>query len=162
MSVRIADDGESLQAVGNLWREYWNELGLPADFQGFARELQSLPGNYAAPGGALLLACVEGLPAATVALRPLSARACEVKRLFVRAEFRRRGIGRRLMEWVLGHARKLGYQTVYGDTLPTMHGALRMYRDLGFEVMTRPYSEKPTAGAIYLRLSFEKPWAPGN
>ena len=155
MSLKIADDSETFQAVGKLWQEYWNELGLPAEFQGFASELQYLPGKYASPSGALVLAFVDGLPAATVALRPLSARACEVKRLFVRAEFRRQGIGRQLMQWVLRHARKLGYETVHGDTLPTMQGALRMYRDLGFEVMTEPYSENPTAGAIYLRLSLK-------
>ena len=149
LTIQVVDN---INAVQVLWKEYWKALGLPSDFQGFEEALQRLPGEYSAPGGTLALAYVEGVPAGTIALRPLSGTACEVKRLYVRPEFRRRGIGRRLMEWIIGRARKLGYRTVHCDTLPTLTGAIEMYRKLGFLLMEHPYSNDPTPGAIYLAL----------
>jgi hypothetical protein len=56
------------------------------------------------------------------------------------------------MEWVIGQARQLGYGKVYGDTLPTMTDAMQMYREIGFLILDRPYSNEPTPGAIYLEL----------
>jgi putative acetyltransferase len=111
-----------------------------------------LPGKYSSPRGALALAYIDQKPAGTVALRPLNGPACEVKRLYVRPEYRGKGIGRALMLWIIEHARGLGYTTMHGDTLPVMADALRMYRDMGFSVIDHPYSNTPTPGAIYLEL----------
>ena len=149
LSIRLADD---LDTVRVLWAEYWKELGLPQEFQGFEEELRTLPGNYSSPRGVLAIAYLDGVPAGTVALRPLSRMVCEVKRLYVRAQFRRQGVGRDLMEWILQQTRALGYRTVHGDTLPSMTDAIEMYRELGFQVMDHPYSDTPTPGAIYLEL----------
>lgn len=147
--IQLADNINTVQA---LWKEYWKALGLPGDFQGFEEELRRLPGEYSAPGGTLALAYIDGVPAGTVALRPLSGAACEVKRLYVRPEFRRRGIGRGLIEWVIGRAKDLGYRTLHGDTLPALTDAIEMYRKLGFHVMDHPYSNDPTPQAIYMEL----------
>ena len=149
LTIQVADN---IYTVQTLWKKYWNALGLPGDFQGFEEELRHLPGEYRAPGGTLALACIDGVPAGTVALRLLSGADCEVKRLYVRPEFRRRGIGLGLMEWVIGRARDLGYRTLHGDTLPTLTDAIEMYRKLGFQVMDHPYSNDPTPQAIYLEL----------
>jgi len=149
ITIQIADD---MEKVRDLWLEYWAELGLPGDFQGFDTELRTLPGKYGPPKGVAGTAYIDGMLAGTVALRPLSGEACEVKRLFVRPPFRRRGIGRALMEWIIREARQLGYRTVYGDTLPTMTDAMRMYQEFGFRILDRPYSKEPTPGAIYLEL----------
>jgi putative acetyltransferase len=151
VSIRLADD---LDIVRSIWTEYWAELGLPQDFQGFGEELRTLPGSYGTPRGVLALAYDDSVLAGTIALRPLAEQVCEVKRLYVRPRFRRRGIGRALMDWILQQAKGLGYRTVYGDTLPSMTDAMQMYRELGFEIMDHPYSEAPTPGAIYLRLRF--------
>jgi len=147
--VKMAD---SMDMVRELWTEYWTALGLPDDFQGFHAEIQTLPENYAPPKGALAVAHWNDALAGTVALRPLAGDACEVKRLYVRAPFRRQGVGRGLLQWMIEHARSLGYRTIHGDTLPSMAGAMRMYRELGFEISNRPYSENPTPGAIFLTL----------
>jgi GNAT superfamily N-acetyltransferase len=150
--VKAANDREAVQAVQTLWVEYWKGLGLSGEFQGFEEELRTLPGKYAAPSGTLAIAYVDGSAAGTVALRPLVTDACELKRLYVRPQFRRRGVAHGLMEWIIEQARLLGYRTVHGDTLPTMNDAMQLYYSLGFRVIDHPYSNHPTPGAVYLEL----------
>jgi GNAT superfamily N-acetyltransferase len=94
---------------------------------------------------------IEGQAAGCVALRQFDAGRCEAKRLFVRPQFRNRGVGRQLLDWVITGARAAGYREMVGDTMPAMEKALEMYDRLGFE-RTEPYSDHPTPGAIYLRL----------
>jgi GNAT superfamily N-acetyltransferase len=152
LTVKLAGDAETVQAVQTLWAEYWKGLGLPGDFQGFEEELRTLPGKYGVSTGALAIAYVDGSPAGTVALRPLNRDACELKRLFVRPQFRRRGVARGLMEWIIERARLLGYRTAYGDTLPIMNDAIELYYDFGFRVIDHPYSNDHSPGAIYFEL----------
>lgn len=140
-----------LDLVRQLWREYWQSFGLSMDFQGFGRELEGLPGAYGAGGGALLLAISDDQAAGTIALRRLDAASGELKRLYIRPQFRGRGLGRRLVEAAIERARSFRYQRLYGDTLPVMTDALSLYKRLGFERVPA-YSADPTAGAIYLKL----------
>ena len=95
---------------------------------------------------------LRGMPVATAAFRRLSAEACEAKRLYVEPAYRHHGIAAALLTRLVEEARGSGYRTLYGDTFPTMAPALALYRKMGF-VETGPYSENPTPGAIYLRLS---------
>lgn len=150
-TIQIVEAGEDLDAVRRLWRAYWQSLGLPDDFQGFAHEIARLPGEYSPPQGRLFLVRFDGQPAATAAFRALRNEACEAKRLFVHPDYRRRGIAGALMAKLVEEARACGYRSLFGDTLPQMAGALRMYREMGF-VEVGPYSDHPTPGAIYLRL----------
>jgi GNAT superfamily N-acetyltransferase len=140
-----------IELVRGLWREYWDYLALPPDFQGFAEEIRTLPGRYAPPGGRLLLATVQGEAAATGAFRPLAGTACEAKRLYVRPEFRGQGIGEALVRRIIEEARAAGYREIFADSLPSMSAAMRIYQRLGFSE-TEPYSPHPTPGAIFLRL----------
>jgi putative acetyltransferase len=137
-----------IEVIQELWREYWASFGLPNDFQNFAAEVASLPGVYRL----LLLERVDGNPAGTVSLRPLSDTACEVKRLYVCPAYRGLGLGRKLMEKVMREANQLGYTQMYADTLPAMTSALAMYKDLGFSE-TGPYTGSPTPDAIFLRIA---------
>src|SRR6478672_110087 len=91
-----------------LFREYAASLPFTLDFQGFDRELAELPGPYAPPRGALLLARGAGC----VGLRPLDDATCELKRLYVRPPARGTGLGRRLVEAIVAEARRLGYARV--------------------------------------------------
>lgn len=145
-------NASDIAAIGELWSEYWRSLGFSPGFQDFAEELRTLPGKYAPPAGRLLLVRVDGKPAGTAALRPLRQDACEGKRLYVRSAYRRRGVARSLLAKLIEEARRCGYGNLYGDTLPAMASALDLYRGMGF-VQTGPYSDDPTPGAIYLRLS---------
>lgn len=137
--------------VRQLWREYWESIGLPMDFQGFDAELQGLPGAYGADGGTLLLATDQDEPAGTIALRRLDLTSGEVKRLYLRPKFRGQRLGRRLLEAVIEQATAVRYDCLYADTLPTMMEALSLYQRIGFEPV-EAYSDTPTPGAIYLKL----------
>jgi GNAT superfamily N-acetyltransferase len=143
-----------MQTVRALFSEYAHELGLDLCFQGFAQELQNLPGNYAPPDGALLLAeDTDGEHVGCVGLRPIDADGvCEMKRLYVRPVARGRGIGRLLTEEILSRATDAGYRTMRLDTLGILKPALRLYRSLGF-VPREAYYDNPLAGVIYMEKS---------
>jgi ribosomal protein S18 acetylase RimI-like enzyme len=144
-----------LSLIAELFREYVNSLGLDLSFQNFDEELEALPGLYAPPRGALLLALADGQVAGCCALRPLDEadepNASEMKRLYVRPAFRRFGLGRQLAEATLDVGRRLGYAAVLLDTLDDMEAARTLYEDLGFEEVP-PYYHNPIAGAHYLRV----------
>ncbi|WP_374407967.1 GNAT family N-acetyltransferase [Hydrogenophaga sp.] len=146
---------EELAAVRELFIDYQADLGIDLCFQGFAEELQTLPGDYAEPSGGLFLASVDGQPAGCCAFRPLvhsdHLNACEMKRLFVRRDFRSHGLGRRLVEAVVFAGQQSGYTTMLLDTLSDMEAARALYQDIGF-VETEPYYHNPLAGAHYLKL----------
>ena len=146
-----AESEPDIAAVQELWAEYWESFGLSLEFQGFGRELRTLPGKYAPPQGRLLLVRVEEHPAGTAALRPLNEHACEAKRLYVRPAYRRRGMAGSLLARLIEEARRCGYRDMYGDTLIRMASALELYRRMGF-AETAPYSDDPTPDAVYLHL----------
>ncbi len=144
-----------LAIVAELFQEYGDSLGLDLSFQGFEAELQSLPGLYAPPRGALLLALADGQAAGCCALRPLDEvdepNASEMKRLYVRPAFRRFGLGRQLAEATLDAGRRMGYAAILLDTLDDMEAARTLYEDLGFEEVP-PYYHNPIAWAHYGRV----------
>jgi len=145
---------EEIDATRGLFREYAERLGVDLCFQNFEEELAGLPGDYAAPRGALLLARVEGDAAGCCALRPIDStdypNAAEMKRLYVRDRFRGAGLGRELAEAVLDAAREAGYSCVLLDTLDDMEAARGLYEDLGFKEIP-PYYHNPIPGAHYLK-----------
>jgi GNAT superfamily N-acetyltransferase len=141
-----------LAMLRQLFEEYWQSFGFTPCFQNFATEVAGLPGYYAPPAGRLALALADAQPAGCIALRPVDRSRAEAKRLYVRPQFRSRGVGLSLLQWVIGEARTAGYSEMRGDTMPVMQRALAMYARLGFE-QTGPYSPDATPGAIYLRLA---------
>lgn len=146
---------EALDTVRDLFREYASQLGVDLCFQNFEQELENLPGEYEAPRGALLVASLDGVIAGCCALRPLDSadypNAAEMKRLFVRANYRSLGLGRLLAEGVLDVARQGGYDCVLLDTLDDMEAARALYEELGFAEIP-PYYYNPIAGAHYLKV----------
>jgi len=151
IEIDDAVDAEAVEAARALLREYEAELGVDLSFQGFAAELDGLPGEYAPPRGRLLLARCDGAAAGCVALRPLADHVCEMKRLYVRPDFRASGTGRLLAERVIAEARALGYRRMCLDTLPTMGRAQRLYERLGFRDIA-PYRHNPIANTRFLGL----------
>ncbi len=153
--IGLAETADDLDAVRALFSDYAAALGISLCFQSFEEELANLPWDYAAPRGTLLLAHVDGAPAACCALRPLDSvdhpNAAEMKRLFVRPAYRRLGLGRDLADAVLDAARTLGYSCVLLDTLDDMEAARTLYKELGF-VEVEPYYYNPIPGAHYLKV----------
>jgi ribosomal protein S18 acetylase RimI-like enzyme len=145
-------DTVDLPAVRELLLEYAAGVGVPLDFQGFDREVADLPGDYAPPRGALLVARVGAELAGCVALRPLGGDACEMKRLFVRPAARGLGLGERLALAIVAEARRLGYRRMRLDTLPAMAAAQSLYERLGFRDIP-PYTDNPVAGTRFLELT---------
>lgn len=149
---------EQLAATGQIFTEYAAQLGIDLCFQNFEAELAALPGEYAAPDGALLLALVDGEIAGCCALRGLDSvdypNAAEMKRLYVRKAFRRFGLGRELAEAALDAARMAGYHCVLLDTLDDMESARALYAELGF-VDIPPYYHNPIPGAHYLKADLQ-------
>jgi putative acetyltransferase len=149
--VRRARVPEDLMVARSLFEEYAASLGFDLSFQDFKRELAGLPGEYASPGGAILLACEGDLVQGCVALRPMGQGICEMKRLYVRPGFRGRALGRGLGEAVIAEAIALGYRKMRLDTVPAMTEAIALYRSLGFRSI-EPYRANPIPGAMF----FEK------
>ena len=149
--ITTANATSDIEPVRKLFLEYADSLGVDLSFQDFERELSALPGDYAPPGGRLLLAYEESSLVGCVALRKFEDGVCEMKRLYVRPEFRQTGLGRQLAERVIEEARAIGYRRMLLDTLPTMKAAQKLYRDLGF-VMVAPYRFNPVEGTSFMAL----------
>jgi putative acetyltransferase len=142
---------QDLPDVRALFGEYSTLVAEALCFQGFDKELEALPGNYAPPDGALLIARDGATAAGCVALRRLEDGSGEMKRMYVREAFRGTGLGRRLALAIIDEAKKRKYGRVVLDTLPKLEPAIALYRDLGFRE-TGPYLASPTPGAICFEL----------
>lgn len=150
-----ATSAEDIAIVRELFREYAAGLSIDLCFQNFAEELATLPGGYAPPRGRLLLAKVDGKIAGCIALRPMEWETAELKRLYVRPEFRRHGIGKALVAHVLEEARAIGYRTVRLDTLREMHNAIALYTASGFREVS-PYRRGEPEGIRYFEMTFKE------
>ena len=141
-----------LGAVRDLFVEYAQSLGFSLCFQGFDKELAHLPGDYSPPRGRLQLALVDGQPAGCVGLHAFSGDIAEIKRLYVRPEFRGHRLGRQLADKVIAEAKKIGYTRLRLDTIEEkMRTAVAMYRAMGFREIP-PYRENPIPSALYMEL----------
>ena len=138
----IVEAGASdIETVRALFVEYGQSLDFSLCFQDFDRELAGLPGDYARPGGRLLLARLDDAAVGTVGVRPLEPGICEMKRLYLRPGFRGHGLGRRLALRAIDEARAAGYHAMRLDTVgTTMVVAQALYHELGFAEIP-PYTE---------------------
>jgi putative acetyltransferase len=164
-ALRAASGTHDFELARTLFVEYAAWLKVDLCFQGFDRELATLPGAYAPPGGRLLLAGAPREAFGCIALRPLAAtgKSCaesagdvvagigEVKRLYVRPESRGGGWGRKLAEAVIDDARAIGYRELKLDTLEWMGDARALYAKLGFRECPK-YYDNPHPGVVYMSL----------
>lgn len=151
ITIEPAAIPNDLATVRRLFQEYAASLTVDLRFQDFDRELATLPGDYASPGGALLLARVDGAVTGCVALRSWAPGIGEMKHLYVPAAWRGRGLGRRLAEAAVAAAHARGCRRVRLDTLPAMAEAIALYRSMGFREIP-PYRLNPVPGALFFEL----------
>ena len=147
--VNLAYD--KLDDVRLLLSEYVAMLGIELDFQNYEDELARLPGDYALPQGRLYAAYWDNQLAGCVALKPYGGSTCEMKRLFVRPEFRGKRIGRALAEKIIIDAKEIGYSAMLLDTMGFLADSIALYRKLGF-AETAPYRYNPLSDAMFFKL----------
>jgi ribosomal protein S18 acetylase RimI-like enzyme len=152
INISQAESPSEIAIVRELFVEYAESLGFSLCFQNFNRELAELPGDYTPPQGRLFLARCGTESAGCVALHRLDAGICEIKRLYVRPQFRGTGLGKMLTNTVISEAKNVGYKKVRLDTVePKMKDAIGLYRALGFREIA-PYRPNPIEGAMYMEL----------
>lgn len=151
--VRIvhAHTPQHFETIRRLFLQYAESLGFGLEFQNFEQELESLPGDYAAPHGCLLIAEDSGNWAGCAALRSLEDDICEMKRLYVVPEYRCLGVGKTLAQTVIKEARTRGYKKMRLDTVESMHAARALYTSLGFYPIAS-YRYNPIDGVSYMEL----------
>jgi len=141
-----------IEQARELFVEYVDYLGINLEFQNFKEELKNLPGDYSLPEGTILLAYYNSKLAGCVALRKFENNICEMKRLFVRSEFRGKGIGKVLVEQIIDKASRIGYKFMRLDTLSFMKEAITLYLSLGFKEI-KSYRYNPFEDAKYFQLN---------
>lgn len=151
MKIIQAVNKNQITKVKELFLEYAKSLDFELCFQDFDKELEQLPGFYAPPDGRLFLAEFDGITAGCIALRKFRDGVCEMKRLYVRPQFRGNDIGKKLVELLIREARKIGYKKMVLDTVPTMKTAQKLYKSLGFYKI-KPYRINPVEGAVFMEL----------
>ena len=150
----FADWEEQLEEVRQLFIEYAESLNVDLSFQNFEQELRELPKRYGPPDGTVVIARVNGKSAGCAALHRLSEEICEMKRLYVRDDFRGLGIGKELITVILTEAVKRDYRFIRLDTLPTMGKAQSLYESFGFYDVD-PYVYNPIPGTRFLERKLD-------
>jgi len=152
MDLVQAKTSEQIETARELFREYQEWLGISLCFQNFDDEVANLPADYRMPNGRLLIAIKDGDVVGCIALRKLTDDACEMKRLFLRPQFRGEGLGREMVQRIIDEAREIGYERMRLDTLPRwMDQAIALYEQFGFRDIP-PYYDNPVAGARFMEL----------
>jgi GNAT superfamily N-acetyltransferase len=132
-----------------LFREYALSLNVDLCFQGFDSELETIAQQYNLPSGGLYLAFYDGLPAGCAGIRKLDEETAELKRMFVKDEYRGHKIGVKLLQLAIDLAKQLGYSKLRLDTLADMVKAQDLYRSFGFYEIPA-YRFNPLGGTIYM------------
>ncbi|HTR80159.1 MAG TPA: GNAT family N-acetyltransferase [Bacteroidota bacterium] len=161
IEVYRANSAQEIDAVGKLFAEYASSIGVSICFENLDSEIAGLPGPYAPPHGRLLIAADEQRIAGCVGLKRIDDEVCEMKRLFVRKDFRGRGVGLKLTTKVLEEASNAGYTTLRLDTLPTMTEAIALYEKLGFQRIA-PFRDIPVPDTLFMHIRFRRDCQPAG
>ena len=156
LQIIQAETFEQIEQARTLFREYEAWFGLKLCFQNFDEEVENLPGKYAPPDGRLFLALADDKPAGCIALRKLEEKICEMKRLFVREDFRGTGIGKILIDKLITEAQTSGYEKMRLDTFPPkMSKAVSLYESYGFYEI-KPYYHNPYGETLFMEADIKK------
>ena len=153
--AQVISDGD-VELARTLFKEYEQSIGVSLCFQNFDQELANLPGDYAPPSGRLLLMRASDQIAGCIALRKVDDDTCEMKRLYLRPEFRGKGLGKPIVDRIVHEARAIGYSKMRLDTMPgRMDQAIKLYRSIGFKEIPA-YYDSPFTDTLYMELDLTK------
>lgn len=158
MPIKLIPAYDHLQEVHLLFSEYTDLLihgdstfAQYLEIQNYDDEMRHLENKYGMPKGRLYLAYFDEELAGCIGLKKIDSANCEMKRLYVRPQFRGKHIGNVLIQQIIDDAREIGYAHMLLDTLPFLQSAIHMYRKLGFYEIQR-YNDSPMASSIYMKL----------
>ena len=151
VQIREAKTSRLVSSARDLIKEYSVSLGIDLSFQDFDKEMAEFPAHYTRPDGRVFVAVEQGEAVGVVGVRMFSRRVCELKRMYVRPEFRGKGVGRMLAERAIREAREIGYDRMRLDTLSRLKEAVSLYSSLGFKEIP-PYRANPNKGVVYMEL----------
>ena len=147
----IIEEGQDLNDIRELFREYEKELDENICFQSFEDELKDPLKKYGPPSGDLILAYWDDEVAGCIALTKMKEEdACEMKRLYVRPVFRKNKIGRILIDDLLASAKERKYRIMRLDTFEKLQPAVHLYQQYGFKNISA-YYDNPLNGVVYMQ-----------
>ena len=146
----VEQEGDKLNTIRQLFREYAAELNEDLCFQSFEAEVQDPLKKYVRSGGAIVLAYIDDEPAGCIAVMPMTGGACEMKRLYVKPQYRKTGLGKELVALLLELAKQKGFSVMQLDTLEKLQPAIRLYEHFGF-TNTSAYYHNPLPGVVYMQ-----------
>lgn len=149
------------EAIQELFQDYTNMLvqhdpsfQAYLDLQHYEDELLHLEETYGLPNGRLYLIEVDGNAAGCIGCKKLDATSCELKRLYVKPQYRGQHLAQKLLDQIIADAKTIGYQMMYLDTLPFLTQALHLYETYGF-VKTDAYNNSPMDNSIFMKLELK-------
>lgn len=151
MKITTAHSEAEYAAAADLFREYAAWLNIDLCFQGFEEELAHLNDMYASPSGVIFLSKEAEIFTGCVAVRRKDDEVAELKRMYIKPEYRKAGLGSALLQKALDAATKMGYKKIRLDTLSHMTDAINLYTKAGFYAI-EPYYFNPEKNALF----FEK------
>ncbi|MFN6516001.1 MAG: GNAT family N-acetyltransferase [Nostoc sp. CreGUA01] len=149
LKIIPVENEEHINRIKNLFFDYFNEtklifsqkFNINIDVNAFSEQYITQLDEFVPPSGRLLLGEYESQIAGCACLRKINQDICEIKRMYVKPEFRRKGIGRALLQTIINEANDIGYSKIRLDTAPYAKEAHRLYRAFGFQNI-EPYLEK--------------------
>ena len=154
IKIQFAQSEKDYYTTKILFKEYANSLDFSLSFQDFDKELENIPGKYKKPDGCIILACKNSDSIGCVGMRPLDGITCEIKRLYIKPDYRGFGLGKLLTKKVLEYCIERGYIKVFLDTTSSMESAINIYKSLGF-LETSPYYNNPLSNVIFFELNLD-------
>jgi ribosomal protein S18 acetylase RimI-like enzyme len=155
IELQTVQNSAQIAKIKILFKEYAVARKDDPALVDFPEEIKSLPGEYAPPAGSIIIAFYDRKLAGCVALHKLDEKICEMKRLYVRPSFRKKGIGKFLIQGILNEAFDLGYIKMRLDSIPSMKTAQRLYESAGFYEIP-DYRNNPNKGTKYFEIDLSK------
>ncbi|MBI2968787.1 MAG: GNAT family N-acetyltransferase [Bacteroidetes bacterium] len=152
--IIIAKTAEEFSAGKELFIEYARSLGFDLCFQNFDKELEELDVQYNLPEGGLLLIRYGMDYVGCTGIRKLENGIAELKRMYIKPDHRKAGLGKIMMEKAIELAKNLWFRKIRLDTLKNMTAAIHLYKSNGFYEI-EPYRFNPLEEALYFEKILE-------